>query len=301
MKICFYNVTASLTLGGLETYIWELGRELVIRGHDVTVVTGSGGQTRQSEIHMVEFPFTPRQSFPNLPNFSPGFRGRYKKLCERMSFARNAVPFLKGSEFDVIVVQKPFDFPVLWWARRDGLEAQTVFSSGGEDFFAGDRLFRSAIDHWVACSQSNVQQINSRYKRPVRVTYYGVDTELFRPMGRDTSWRSRYGIPVDAMLALSVGRLVRWKGLQIVIEALTELHTVHFAVVGEGSYQERLIELAATFGIEERIHFVGPVRHSRSAQYIFYGGRIRATVGQLRGVWNNDDRSHGMRLTGAGI
>ena len=212
MKICFYNVTASLTLGGLETYIWELGRELADRGHDVTVVTGSGGRSRQSAISMVEFPFVPRRAFPPFPNLSPGFRSRYRKLCERLSFARHALPFLKSSRFDVVVVMKPFDFPVLWWARRGGLKARTVFSSGGEDFFAGDRLFRGAIDLWAACSRSNAQRIESRYRRSVRVIYNGVDMEQFKPLRRDTGLRRRYGIPADGVLVLSVGRLVGWKG-----------------------------------------------------------------------------------------
>ena len=46
------------------------------------------------------------------------------------------------------------------------------------------------------------------------------------------------------------------------IEALTELPDVHFAVVGDGWYGDRLRDLSTSLGLQQKVHFVGPVGHS---------------------------------------
>src|SRR5690606_723982 len=248
MKICFYSVTAARALGGLETYIWELGRELAGRGHEVTVVAGEGGQGRYPAIRLVQFPFRAREAFPGLPNIRPGFRQRYRKLAERLSFGLNAGTFLERGNFDVVVVTKPFDFPVLWRARRRGMRAITVFSSGGKDFFVGDRLFAQVIDYWISCSRSNADDIENRFRCRCNVVPNGVDTALFFPVARSSDWRHQHRIPADAKLLMTAGRLVHWKGVQIVIEAVSGVRDTHLAVVGDGPYRGRLEHLAESVG-----------------------------------------------------
>ena len=81
MKICFYNVTASFIPGGLETYCWEAGRALARRGHKVSIVAGLGGEPRHDEVELLRFPFRIEQSWPNFGN-------RFRRLMERLSFAR---------------------------------------------------------------------------------------------------------------------------------------------------------------------------------------------------------------------
>jgi len=257
MKVCLYNVTTGHVRGGLETYCVEMGKALARRGHAVTLVAGAGAKNLgEAGLPVVAFPFRHRSTFGD-------FGTRYRKLMERLSFGRAAWRHLVAGDFDAVIVTKPFDFPVLWWARRRGMRARTLFQSGGTDFFPGDRWFAGAIDCWAACSAYTARQVRERYRREVGVLANGVDTERFSPGLRDPAVRAAWGVPPDVPVLMSVGRLIGWKGLRVIVQALPQMPAVHYVVVGEGAERPRLEEQAARLGVGERVHFLGGVDHDR--------------------------------------
>jgi glycosyltransferase involved in cell wall biosynthesis len=260
MKICFYNVTASFIQGGLETYCWEAGRALARRGHRVSIVAGSGGEPRHAEVELLRFPFRREQDWPDLGT-------RFRRLMERLSFAQHSLAHLAGAGYDAVVVNKPFDFPILWQARRRGLAAQTVFRSGGTEFYFGDRYFAGSVDHWLSTSRYNAAQVEARYGHRVQVVHNGVDVDEFRPLPRAAALRQRLGLPGAARVIASVGRLVGWKGLRVILEALPQLpQDVHFLVVGDGPEEARLRAQAGELGLAQRVHFCGRIPHDQLPQ-----------------------------------
>ena len=266
MKICFYNVTASFIPGGLETYCWELGRAFAQRGHDVTIMAGERDAARYParypEVKLVTFPFRIEQDWPDLGT-------RFRRLMERLSFARHSLGALVQGGYDAVIVNKPFDFPILYRARQSGLRAKTLFRSGGTDFFLADRLFAGAVQCWVSSSRYNARQVAARYHRHVEVIHNGVDVDRFVPRVRDAGERDALGLPHEAFVFASVGRLVGWKGLRVVIEALAGLpDRIHYLAVGEGPEREALEALAAQTGLGARVHFAGRVAHDRLPQVL---------------------------------
>ncbi|MFM9972786.1 MAG: glycosyltransferase family 4 protein [Burkholderiales bacterium] len=251
-----YNVTSCHIQGGLETYYWEMGRALARRGHDVTLVAGNRGGAWHDQVALVQFPFRIEQDWPN-------FGHRFQRLMERVSFARHAMAHLLSAAYDLIVICKPFDFPVMWWARRQGMKAVTVFHTGGTDFFAGDRRFVGAIDFLFAVSRYTARLQEARYRRETAVVSNGVDIERFRPVPRDPSRRAAWGFAADAKILISVGRLVGWKGLRIVIAALARLPArICYVVVGTGSEEPALRGHVDALGLGHRVHFAGRVSHA---------------------------------------
>lgn len=263
MRICLYNVTASFIPGGLETYCWEVGRALARRGHEMEIVAGDRGGPRHDEATLVQFPFRIEQSWPN-------FGTRFRRLMERLSFAHGGgLRQLVEGGYDAVIVNKPFDFPVLWEARRRGMRAVTLFRSGGTDFFLGDHLFMGAVDHWVSTSGYNAAQIEARYGRSVAVIPNGVDIECFCPRTREHGLAD---LPESASTIVSVGRLVGWKGLQTVIGALSGLPPeVHYLVIGEGPERPELEALARRLGVDGRVRFVGRVAHADLPRWLALG------------------------------
>jgi len=256
VKVCFYNVTASFIPGGLETYCWEAGRALARRGHEVTILSGDRGKAWHDEVQLVQFPFRVEQDWPD-------FGTRFRRLMERLSFARHSLGYLVRSGYDAVIVNKPFDLPILWQARRRGLSAQTLFRSGGTDFFVGDRMFAGAVRHWVSASRYNARQVEERYGRTVKVIHNGVDTEVFTPRGRDPELRRSLGAGPDDLLMVSVSRLIGWKGTRIVLEALAGMsERVRYAVIGEGPEEQNLRAQAERAGISQRVRFLGRIRHA---------------------------------------
>lgn len=262
MKICFYNVTASFIPGGLETYCWEAGRALARRGHEVTIFAGDRGKARHEEVQLLQFPFRIEQDWPD-------FGVRFRRLMERLSFARHSLGALVAGGYDAVIVNKPFDFPILWRARQLGLKAQTLFRSGGTDFFAGDRLFADSVTHWVSASRYNARQVEARYGRAVQVVHNGVDTDAFQPRGRDAALRAGYGAGPDDCLLVSVGRLVGWKGLDVIVEALAGLpDRVRYLVVGSGPEEASLKAAVRNLGLEHRVRFAGRLAHAELPQLL---------------------------------
>jgi len=260
VRICLYNVTATLHFGGLETYCWELGRTLVDLDHQVVLMAGEGGEARNDAVQLCCFPFKARHSYASLGS-------RYKKLRERLSFARQAGQWLLQQEFDATIIVKPFDIPVLWWARRRGSSAITLLCSGGVDFFWGDRHFAHSLDYIVATSAYNAKQLEKRYSRRVEHIPYGVDIETFN-VNHSKELRVVMGIDADKILLLSAGRLVGWKGLHIVLEAISDLPDVHFLIVGEGEARQALEKQATELGIAERVYFTGRIDHDDLPDYL---------------------------------
>ena len=262
MKICFYNVTASFIQGGLETYCWEAGRALARRGHRVSIVAGLGGEPRHEEVELLRFAFRREQAWPDLGT-------RFRRLMERLSFARHSLSHLLGAGYDAVIVNKPFDFPILWQARRRGLAAQTLYRSGGTEFYFGDRFFAGSIDHWLSTSRYNAAQVQAHYGREVEVLHNGVDVDHFRPMQRAAPLSKSLGLPEGVRVIASVGRLVGWKGLRVIIELLPQLpQDVHFLVIGDGPDEARLREQAAQLGVAPRVHFCGRIAHQQLPQLL---------------------------------
>ncbi|MBD2439492.1 glycosyltransferase family 4 protein [Nostoc sp. FACHB-110] len=83
--------------------------------------------------------------------------------------------------------------------------------------------------------------------------------------------RQTYNIPETAVVILSVGRLVKQKSFERVIENLPLLLTigvdVHYILCGEGPCQSELQTLAQRLRVDQRVHFAGYVTEGELASY----------------------------------
>ena len=98
----------------------------------------------------------------------------------------------------------------------------------------------------------------------------GVDLTKFTPVPRLDA-RRQLGLPDDAEVLVSVGTLVERKGFHRVIECLPGLLAthpmLHFVIVGgagpEGDMSAKLKSLVRTLGLDDRVHFLGPLPNDR--------------------------------------
>jgi glycosyltransferase involved in cell wall biosynthesis len=94
----------------------------------------------------------------------------------------------------------------------------------------------------------------------VSVLRNGVDLAMFRPGDRQTA-RARLG--VSGRMLLSVGYLIERKGHDLTIAALPSLDGFSLMIVGEGPERQRLMKLASSLGVSERVKFLGSVPHEK--------------------------------------
>jgi glycosyltransferase involved in cell wall biosynthesis len=92
-----------------------------------------------------------------------------------------------------------------------------------------------------------------------RIIANGIDTASFSP-GDTAAARSSLGLPADAPLIGTAGRLERVKGHDLLFDAFARLPAdVELAIAGDGSRLEELSALAARAGFAGRVHFLGHV------------------------------------------
>ncbi len=90
-----------------------------------------------------------------------------------------------------------------------------------------------------------------------------VDLETFTSVQRDTYPKKVRG--------LSIGRLIPRKGFQFLIRALPQVlekvaHNFEIEIVGDGPYQQELVNLAENLGVVSHIQFSGSVPYSELPQ-----------------------------------
>jgi glycosyltransferase involved in cell wall biosynthesis len=104
------------------------------------------------------------------------------------------------------------------------------------------------------------------YRGPVEIIPLGIQI----PEPGPHAARADLGLPEGAFLAVTVGRLVRRKGLDQVFRALAreDCPPVHLAVLGSGPELGPLQSLAESLHLTGRIHFVGRVSDERKWQIL---------------------------------
>jgi glycosyltransferase involved in cell wall biosynthesis len=100
---------------------------------------------------------------------------------------------------------------------------------------------------------------------PSQAVSNGVDLARFSPGTRDEALRSRYGLPADRPVIVSVGRLSPEKRADVLIAALARLgdsdsgsdRAPVLALAGTGPEDARLRSLARHYGAAGRVRFLG--------------------------------------------
>jgi glycosyltransferase involved in cell wall biosynthesis len=114
----------------------------------------------------------------------------------------------------------------------------------------------------IATSQPYVRSspFLRRYAAKCRIVPLSVDPARFAevPDAAAASLRQRYTHAADEPLIVSVGVLRYYKGLHILLDAMTQLDAT-LIIVGAGPEEQRLRDLAQAFGVARRVHFVGRV------------------------------------------
>jgi phosphatidylinositol alpha-1,6-mannosyltransferase len=107
-------------------------------------------------------------------------------------------------------------------------------------------------------------------RRKISVIHPGVDPVRFRPDVDGRDLRHRLGAK-DDLLLLSVGRLQRRKGHDVVLAAMQMLlpafPRLRYVIAGDGAERARLEALAAVRGLADRVVFAGAVPEDALPSY----------------------------------
>jgi glycosyltransferase involved in cell wall biosynthesis len=83
--------------------------------------------------------------------------------------------------------------------------------------------------------------------------------------------RESFGLPQDAWLAVSTGRLSAQKNHVALVGALPRLGGLNVAIAGAGPEHDRLLAFAKDQGVADRLHFVGEIAPARVFEFLAAG------------------------------
>jgi glycosyltransferase involved in cell wall biosynthesis len=260
MHIALYNLTTTTKYGGVESFVWDLSRELAARDHRVTIIGGVGSRREAAPgVRVLTFPFVSRDRWQSLPPLRRAYAEA--KLIERLTLAVSALPELVRGSYDIIHLQKPYDMLPALIARRIG-GAKVILGCHGEDFYRGDTVLARHVDGAVSCSRFNAETIARRYGFTPDVVFNGIDTALFRAVAPDVALRARFNTP----LLLFVGRLQPWKGVETAIRALPRIPEAVLLIAGDGADRARLEGIVAELALQQRVVFLGALPRNQLPQ-----------------------------------
>jgi phosphatidylinositol alpha-1,6-mannosyltransferase len=150
--------------------------------------------------------------------------------------------------------------PVVIYAHGEEL---TTWGRGNK--YRAMRFVLRHADHVVANSEHTRDTLLQMDVPADKITiiYPGVEVAVFKP-GLDTiGLRENLGIPPDARLVFSVGRLSRRKGFDQVIRAVSRLReagvNVHYVLAGIGEDWNYLDDLIRKLNLQDATHMIGAV------------------------------------------
>jgi len=265
VKIALYEITATTSVGGIQTFVWGMAKALAGKGHIVHIYGGNGDirASHHDNITVYTFPYLPRQKVPD-------FGSRFRKFGERLSFNLFSLGTLVKEHYDVIYIHKPYDLPMALLASKIS-KARVVFGSGGTEFFPGYKHLAKKADHFFACSEFNAAQITEYCGLRPHVLPNGVNAGVFRHLSPELRIRKGLHISDSDSVVMSACRLVGWKGIYYAIKAVAELigkgYSLKYLIAGDGEERGKLEDLAKESNISDSVVFLGGVKNSELPLY----------------------------------
>jgi glycosyltransferase involved in cell wall biosynthesis len=271
----------------IESIVGELAR----RGHLLTVVLPARDDLAPASIEGVRF--RPYRYAPSSSLQVFGYAESLRADVAVRAKTYGMLPLAVASGVRALTAEigsDGYDVVHAHWVVPSGAMASLALSSSGpplvvsvhgSDVFLSEtsllarigarKAFRRAAAV-TACSGNLASRSLRLGAREPEVIPYGVDTDFFRPDadGADPV-RAELALAPGAKVVLALGRLVRKKGFEYLLEAMAELskkgRSAVLVVLGKGDLEEELLSRAKGLGISDRVRLVGSVERSRLPAY----------------------------------
>jgi glycosyltransferase involved in cell wall biosynthesis len=120
----------------------------------------------------------------------------------------------------------------------------------------------------VTRNASLKNELHQRGARRVVIIPLSFDEDVFRPGIDVTELKKRFGIR-DEKILIFVGRLHPVKRLDLLLKAVQQLdEKCKLLIVGTGSLENELEEMAESFGVADRVLFIGAVPYSEVPKFM---------------------------------
>jgi glycosyltransferase involved in cell wall biosynthesis len=279
MRIEIHHSYFSPVLGGQERRIHAIFRELLHRGHEVTIVAPRDGvdeacrhDTTGLRI-LTHAPFsTPKliclfdpivnvrrlrryhqlRSARPAPDLILAFSHLYA-LAARLAFPSVRIVYLAGAaawdwHLSLYGQRPPFSRACLTIRRLAALAGEKRALNAVDQVFVESEFLRNRLTHF-----------HSKIAEKITILPASVDTKRFCPDPlRNAAIRRELNVSNDTRVVLGVGRFDPNKNYAVLLDALASARSrAVLVLVGAGTQEAALRQKAAELGIGERVKFLG--------------------------------------------
>jgi glycosyltransferase involved in cell wall biosynthesis len=261
-----------VTVGGIAPHVYELSSFLASQGEEVCLITrGRPGVPEYEQVNGVEV-FRVNPYNISSPDFITWVGQLNVAMLEKAVAVMNDLggcQLLHAHDWLVAYAAR-----ALKHAYRLPLLATIHATEFGRNYGLHNDIQRhiSDLEWWlcyeswrvICCSHYMKNEVRYVFQLPedkIRVIVNGVDPRRFHFRKQGAS-RDFYAAP-DEQIVFYVGRLVREKGVQVLLDAvpkiLAQCPKTKFVIAGKGPYETELRHQAERLGIAGRIYFTGYV------------------------------------------
>lgn len=257
-------------VGGIAHVVSELSRALAQEGNEVEVITALEEGLPETEkssgvtVHRVApYHGQPLNFFAWVHQLNLAMLEKGVLLCREKRFdlvhAHDWLVAYAGRGLKHI-----FQLPLIAsvhateFGRNNGLH-------NDEQRYIGEVEWSLTYEAWrVICNsrymRSEIEGVFNLPPDKISIIPNGIRPEAFQISAPDPAVRRRFAEPGERLLFF-IGRLVREKGVQVLLEALPKISeripNVRLLIAGQGPYAEELHRHALHLGLDRRVTFVG--------------------------------------------
>lgn len=270
-------------VGGIARHVSDLSQAMAAEGEDVHVITcGVQGAPEFENVKGVKVYRVP-MSNPTAPDFLTWVLQLNLNMLEQAIKLKCA-----GLDFDIVhahdwltafagkSLKHSWKIPLIStihateYGRNNGLHNQLQRYISDVEWWLGYESWRI-----ICCSQYMKGELQRVFQIPddkLQVIANGVYPEEFnRTTMEPRSIHSKYAAP-DEKIIFHVGRIVREKGVGVLLEAFPQVLAadpkVKLVIAGKGAYLDELRHRAYQLGIYNRVYFTGYIDdNTRNALY----------------------------------
>lgn len=245
-KLCIVTHTFLPHVGGIEKVVNEQSKRLRTKNFQLTVVTNRIGTPKHYQVDGVPvdcyeslntgFRLGIPYSIPTIPSF-PTF---VKAVKSSKIVHAHGHPYL--TSLTAAKLAKFYNKPFVLTQHNTFIEYNNLFDNVERlnDLAIGKQNLKDA-DKIIAISGATKEYVLRLGAKPskVEVVYNGVDLARFQPItGKRAEMRKKLGIPLNAVVALTVRRLVYKNGVDTLLDsaniAIKKDPRIVFLAVGKG-------------------------------------------------------------------
>ena len=256
------QVLPELEMGGVELGTIEIASELQKQGIKNFVASQGGRLTKELSKMKVKHLTLPLKT---------------KNIFKMRKNANELAKFIKENGINIVHARSRAPaWSAYWAAQKAGVHYMTTFHGTYGLGPCGIKKFYNKImtlgERVIVISNHIKNHVLKNYKvdeNKLRLVHRCVDIEKFNPelvsQERIIKASNEYNLPEEKPVLTLIGRITRWKGQHLLVEALSKMKNKNYYCViagddqGRLNYVEEIKELAQKYRLKNRIGFYGKV------------------------------------------